>query len=116
MLLFNLSLVLSGCFPHKLCLHEHQVPNLDSNLDHNPHGRGGLSPDLNPVCLRVNATNLDQDLDQNARVNGAIDANSHTPSAGLLSHTHWECDTLISLPSHSHTPKSSFYNISHSFC
>ena len=55
-------------------LHEHQVPNPDSNLDHNLHGRGGLSPDLNPLCLRVNATSLDQDLDQNARVNGAIDA------------------------------------------
>ena len=52
-------------------LHEHQVPNPDSNLDHNLHGRGGLSLDLNPVCLRVNATSLDQDLDQNARVNGA---------------------------------------------
>ena len=47
----------------------HQVPNPDSNLDHNPHGRGGLSLDLNPVCLRVNATNLH--LDQNSRVNGA---------------------------------------------
>ena len=38
------------------------------------HGRGGLSLDLNPACLRVNATNLDhvlQDLDQNPRVNGA---------------------------------------------
>ena len=52
-------------------LHEHQVPNPDSNLDHNLHGRGGLSPDLNPLCLRVNATSLDQDLDQNTRVNGA---------------------------------------------
>ena len=57
---------------HKPRLHEHQVPNPDSNLDHNPHGRGGLSLDLNPLCLRVNATSLDQDLDQNARVNGAI--------------------------------------------
>ena len=55
---------------HKPRLHEHQVPNPDSNLDHNLHGRGGLSPDLNPLCLRVNATSLDQDLDQNARVNG----------------------------------------------
>ena len=54
-------------------LHEHQVPNPDSNLDHNLHGRGGLSLDLNPVCLRVNATSLDQDLDQNPRVNGALD-------------------------------------------
>ena len=44
---------------HKPHLHEHQV----SNLGHNPHGRGGLSLDLNPVCLRVNATNLDQDVD-----------------------------------------------------
>ena len=35
---------------------------------------------------------------------------------GLSSHTHWECDTLISLPSHSHTRKWSFCNISHSFC
>ena len=35
------------------------------------HGRGGLSLDLNPVCLRVNATNLDQDLDQSPCVNGA---------------------------------------------
>ena len=52
---------------------EHQVPNPDSNLDHNPHGRGGLSPDLNPVCLPVNATSPDQDLDQNPYVNGAID-------------------------------------------
>ena len=34
---------------------EHQVLNPDSNLDHNLHGRGGLSLDLNPVCLRVNA-------------------------------------------------------------
>ena len=34
----------------------------------------GLSLDLNSVCLRVNATSLDQDLDQNARVNGALDA------------------------------------------
>ena len=31
----------------------------------------GLSLDSNPVCLRVNVTNLDQDLDQNPRVNGA---------------------------------------------
>ena len=33
--------------------------------------------------------------------------------AGLSSHTHWECDTLISLPSHSHTHKSEvfFYHI-----
>ena len=45
----------------KTHLHEHQVPNPDPNLDHNPHGRGGLSMDSNPVCLRVNATNLDQD-------------------------------------------------------
>ena len=37
------------------------------------HGRGGLSLDSNPVCLRVNATSLDQDLDKDARVNGAID-------------------------------------------
>ena len=39
-------------------LHEHQVPNPDSNLDHNPHGRGGLSLDLNPVlppCKRNHA-------------------------------------------------------------
>ena len=34
----------------------------------------GLSLDLNPVCLRVNATSLDQDLDQNPRVNGVLDA------------------------------------------
>ena len=60
-------------------LHEHQVPNPDSNLDHNLHGRGGLSPDLNPVCLRVNATSLDQDLDQNACVNGAIVLNRLLP-------------------------------------
>ena len=53
-------------------LHEHQVPNPDSNLDHNPHGRGGLSLDLNPVCLRVNTTNQDQDLDQNPCVNRAL--------------------------------------------
>ena len=53
-------------------IHEHQVLNPGSNLDHNPHGRGGLSLDLNPVCLRVCATNPDQDLDQNPRVNGAI--------------------------------------------
>ena len=57
---------------HKPRLHEHQVPNLDSNLDHNPYGRGGMSLDLNPVCLCVNATSLDQDLDQNPRVNGAL--------------------------------------------
>ena len=66
---------------YKPRLHEHRVPNLDSNLDHNPHGRGGLSLDSNPVCLRVNATSLDQDLDQNARVNGAIEC-----LCGLL---HW---------------------------
>ena len=62
-------------------LHEHQVQNPDSNLDHNLHGRGGLSPDLNPLCLRVNATSLDQDLDKNARVNGALveSATSHGP-------------------------------------
>ena len=43
---------------YKPRLHEHQVPNPDSNLDHNPYGRGGLSLDFNPVCLRVrvNAT------------------------------------------------------------
>ena len=35
--------------------------------------------------------------------------------AGLSSHTHWECDTHISLPSHSHTRKWRFCNISHSF-
>ena len=46
-------------------LHEHQVPSLDSNLDHNLHVRGGLSLDLNPEYPRENATNLDQDLDQN---------------------------------------------------
>ena len=34
----------------------------------------GLSLDLNPVCLRVNATNLNQDLDQNPRVNRAYEA------------------------------------------
>ena len=33
----------------------------------------GLSLDSNPVCLCVNATNLDQDLDQNPRVNRALD-------------------------------------------
>ena len=68
---------------HKPRLHEHQVPNPDSNLDHNLHGRGGLSPDLNPVCLRVNATSLDQDLDQNARVNGAILSHSLVPRPSL---------------------------------
>ena len=67
-------------FWQSACYHEHQVPNPDSNLDHNLHGRGGLSLDLNPVCLRVrvNATSLDQDLDLNARVNGAIDLTPHT--------------------------------------
>ena len=55
---------------YKARLHEHQVP--DSNLDHNPHGRsrGGLSLDLNPVCLYLNTTNLDQ----NPCVNGAIES------------------------------------------
>ena len=57
----------------KVRLHEHQVPNPDSNLDHNPYGRGGLSLDLNPVCLHVNTTNLDQDLDQNPRVHGTLE-------------------------------------------
>ena len=37
---------------------------------HSPHGKGGLSLDSNPVCLRVNGTNLDQ----NPCVNGAIDS------------------------------------------
>ena len=49
-----------------------QVPNPDSNLDHNPHGRGDVGLDSSPVCLRVNATNLDQDLDQDPHVNGAL--------------------------------------------
>ena len=37
------------------------------------HGRGGVSLDLNPVCLRgrVNATNQDLDLDLNPHVNEA---------------------------------------------
>ena len=71
--------IIMWCFSdgHWPRLHEHQVPNPNSNLDHNLHGRGGLSPDLNPLCLRVNATSLDQDLDQNARVNGAIDVYIH---------------------------------------
>ena len=52
------------------------------------HGRGGLSLDSNPVCLRVNATSLDQDLDQNARVNGAyvcklFQLKSYTLGTGL---------------------------------
>ena len=51
----------AGRSSHKSRLHEHQVPNPDSNLDHNPHGRGRLSLDLNPVCLHVNTTNLDQE-------------------------------------------------------
>ena len=38
------------------------------------NGGGGLSLDLNPVCLCVNVTN--QDLDQNPRVNGAIDVHT----------------------------------------
>ena len=46
---------------HKPRLHD-QVPNPDSNLNHNPHGGGGLSLDLNPVCFRVNATNLDHGI------------------------------------------------------
>ena len=56
-------------------LHEHQVP---TNLDHNLHGRGGLSLDLNPVCL--------QDLDQNARVNGALHYHNYVRSS-LFSRT-----------------------------
>ena len=35
----------------------------------------GLSLDLNPVCLRVNATNLDQDLDQNPHVKLGLGCN-----------------------------------------
>ena len=73
------------CTPgHKPRLHEHQVPNPDSNLDHNPYGRGGLSLDLNPVYLHVNANYLDQDLDQNPYVNGAIDT---SPKLGLIGDT-----------------------------
>ena len=51
--------------PH---LHKHQVIWITIH-----YGRGGLSLDLNPVCLRVNATNLDQDVDQNLRANGALE-------------------------------------------
>ena len=68
-------------------LHEHQVPNPDSNLDHNPHGRGGLSLDSNPVCLRVNATSLDKDL--NARVNGAIVSLSKLVYESAALHFFW---------------------------
>ena len=52
-------------------------------IDNNLHERGGLSLDLNPVCLRVNTTNLYQD--QNPRVNGAYD-NCMVPS-DYLCHT-----------------------------
>ena len=40
----------------------------------------GLSLDLNPVCfhVNVNATNLDQDLDQNPHVNGGLKSTSST--------------------------------------
>ena len=63
------------CMNVEARLHEHQVPNPDPNLDHNLHGRGGLSLDLNPVCLCVNATNLDQ----NPRVDGVwINSAMHT--------------------------------------
>ena len=68
---------------HKPRLHD-QVPNPDSNLNHNPHGGGGLSLDLNPVCFRVNATNLDQDLDQNPRT-----INSELVPHHLKPHLHW---------------------------
>ena len=46
-----------------------RAPGPESGFESDLHGRGGLSPDLNPLCLRVNATSLDQ----NARVNGAYD-------------------------------------------
>ena len=47
---------------HKACLHEHQVPNPDSQIRiwiTNPHGRDSLSLDLNPVCLHVNTNHQD---------------------------------------------------------
>ena len=53
---------------------------------------------MNPVCLRVNATNLDQDLDQNLCVNGALDVVKETGTSprGLSMHT-WDmiCETII---------------------
>ena len=68
----------------KARLHEYRVLNPDSNLNHNPHGKGGLSLDLNPVCFRVNATNLDQDPDQNPRVNRAtVGSSLHDSGADL---------------------------------
>ena len=89
-----MSKVIKETIVYKPRLHEHQVPNPDSNLDHNLHGRGGLSLDSNPVCLCVNATNLDQDLDKNARVNGAYGGHQGTcskfkQSGQLLGHLHW---------------------------
>ena len=44
-------------------------PESGFKLDHNPYGSGGLSLDLNPVCLHVNAINLDR----NPRVKGAFE-------------------------------------------
>ena len=40
------------------------------SLDHNPHGKDGLSLDLNPEFPCVNTTDLD--LDQNLHVNGEL--------------------------------------------
>ena len=39
-----------------------------------------MSPGLNPECPRVNATNLDPDLDQNYSVSRAFETESFVPS------------------------------------
>ena len=43
------------------------------NPDHDPHGKGGLTLDLNLECPRVNTTNLDPDLDPNSNLIGCLE-------------------------------------------
>ena len=45
---------------------------------------------------------------QRASIGTRLEHSIGSTITGLSSHTHWECDTLISLPSDSHTPKRSF--------
>ena len=58
------------CLHHQSCLYGYLVLILYSCPGHSPCAKlGGLIPDFES---HVNATNLDPDLDQNARVDGVI--------------------------------------------
>ena len=73
---------------HKPRLHEHPVPNPDSNLDHNPHGRGGLKPRLH------GDSDPDPDPDWLRLHGGKVDSN---PDSDHLSHV--DCDPDSNLDS-----------------